>query len=186
MKQFKELNKAFNMKESVESLEKTVKSLEKQGKSQNAMVSKMEANPQKYSLDSIEYFRVEIQNLIAMTSSVLEVMTDMCKVGAPPRMFEVFATLSNTQSNHIMNLVKLDELQTNYQVTESTEEIKKISLEQKGEALKLKSKSSPHTLIQNTTNNLTVSSTELLEMVKKADGDADDEMEEIDTEFDLS
>ena len=44
---------------------------------------------QKYTLEDKEYIRAELQSLIELNRSVLETLGEQCKLGAPPRMYEV-------------------------------------------------------------------------------------------------
>ncbi|MCZ0950822.1 hypothetical protein N7T98_25930, partial [Pseudomonas syringae pv. tomato] len=90
---------------------------------------------QKYTLEDKEYIRAELQSLIEINRSVLETLSEQCKMGAPPRMYEVFATLSNTVSTNLMSLAKLDQTITDYQVKESDEKLRKEVIAERKNAL---------------------------------------------------
>lgn len=122
---------------------------------------------QKYNLEDKEYIRAELQSLIELNRKVLETLSEQCKLGAPPRMYEVFSTLSNSISTNLMNLANLDKTVTDYQVKESDEEFRERANEQKVALInsKLKTGGSPGTLIQNNTYNFT--SNEMLSMLKQ-------------------
>ena len=64
---------------------------------------------QKYTLEDKEYIRAELQSLIELNRTVLETLGEQCKLGAPPRMYEVFSTLSNSVAANLMDLAKLNQ-----------------------------------------------------------------------------
>lgn len=129
---------------------------------------KTSAAEQKYSLEDKEYIRAELQSLIELNRTVLETLGENCKLGAPPRMYEVYSSLSNTVANNLMDLAKLNQTMTDYQVKESDENIRVASLEakQKQIARQIKSSSQPQSVnVQNNTYNFT--SNEMLNMLKQ-------------------
>lgn len=88
--------------------------------------------------------------------------------GASPRVYEVFGNLSNTVANNLMDLAKLNQTMTDYQVKESDENLRVASLEakQKQIAQQLKTSNQPQSVnVQNNTYNFT--SNEMLNMLKQ-------------------
>lgn len=143
---------------------------------------------QKYTLKSLEYMRVMLQEKISQDTHVLETLGQMCKLNAQARYFEVYATLSNTVASHIKQLQDLEKTITDYQIVQTKEEMQKASMEQKERMARAKAANSPaaQTLIQNNTTNLYLSSSELDKMVDMAEQDAHAIADKISTEFDLS
>lgn len=125
---------------------------------------KEEISKQKYTLEDKEYIRAELQTLIERNSQVLETLSEQCKLGASPRLFEVYSTLSNTISNNLMDLAKLNQTITDYQVTETNENMKKQALDRQ-RTLAKSEPGSPTTLVQNNTYNFT--SNEMLKMLNE-------------------
>lgn len=190
MKQFDSLNNTFNMDDTMESLDIMSDSIEKTASNQQKLVDRIVANPQKYTLENIEYYRTELQSLVAKTNAVLDELAQSCKVGAPPRFYEVFSTLSNTVNAHLMACAKLDEIMTDYKVTETKEELAKQNLEAKERLTQAKLASQRalpnnseggQTLIQN--NFFT--SKDLLKMAIEANKTAQINTAEIKPEFNL-
>lgn len=180
MNSFEKLSDTFGVDNSIEVIEDSKNLNEK-------IVATL--NGQKYTIEDIEYMKTELMNLIETNRKVLDELGNCCKVGAPPRMFEVFATLSSTLAANIAELAKLEQAQTNYQVIETKEEMARESMNQK-ERLHTarianesnKGQEGP-TLIQNNTYNLT--SKELLKMIKSAQENALINTQNIKPEFDL-
>lgn len=178
MKQFESLSDTFDIEDTVKELTEVTEK-----KQEIAAVIR----DQKYTLDDVEYMKAELQSLIASNRQVLDVLSNCCKVGAAPRFFEVYATLSNTVTTNVMELAKLEKIITDYQVTETKEEIATANMESKERLAQAKLENSSPTLIQNnTTNNLCVTSSELMAMIAKADEDAKINTDNISMEFDLS
>jgi len=123
---------------------------------------------QKYTLEDKEYIRAELQSLIELNRSVLETLGEQCKLGAPPRMYEVFSTLSNSVATNLMDLAKLNQTITDYQVKESDENIRIANLDarQKQLANQHSNGQLPQTVnVQSNTYNFT--SNEMLNMLKQ-------------------
>lgn len=83
-------------------------------------------------------------------------------------MYETFSQLSTTVANNLMDLAKLNQTMTDYQVRESDENIRVASLEarQKQIAQQIKNNSQPQSVnVQNNTYNFT--SNEMLNMLKQ-------------------
>lgn len=183
MKQFDSLSDTFNVNNDCEEIiEQTIA---KKEEIQNGIKS------QKYTIEDSEFIKTEIQDLIATNRQVLEALAESCKVGAPPRLFEVYATLSNTIAGNIMDLLKTEETITNYQVVEAKEELAKRSLESKEKAMQARLTANHQqnelanpmpTAIQ---NNYYFTSKELLKMALEAKKDAEINTQNIKPEFNL-
>ena len=148
----------------------------------------IEFKGQKYTLKSLEYMRVMLQEKISQDTHVLETLGQMCKLNAQARYFEVYATLSNTVASHLKQLQDLEKTITDYQVIQTKEEMQKASMEQKERMALAKASNSPaaQTLIQNNTTNLYLTSTELDKMIDEAEQDTHINTDDISTDFDLS
>lgn len=124
---------------------------------------------QKYNLEDKEYIRYELQSLIEVNRKVLDTLAEQCKLGCPPRMYEVFSGLSNTIAGNLMELAKLNKMVTDYQVRETDEAMKQVAMEQRGQLLLAKAKQQAPgqgpTLIQN--NTYQFASSDLLNMLKE-------------------
>ena len=84
-----------------------------------------EKKDQKYKLRSHEYLYVEYQQQVERLRTVAEEMRQCCKVGAPPRMFEVYAGMEDKISSILEKIKQLEETETDYQVTETKEALAK-------------------------------------------------------------
>lgn len=124
---------------------------------------------QKYTLEDKEYIRAELQSLIEINRSVLETLSEQCKMGAPPRMYEVFATLSNTVSTNLMSLAKLDQTITDYQVKENDENLRKEALAERKNALLAKTNNGHTQALTQINNTYNFTSNEMLNMLKSLD-----------------
>lgn len=123
---------------------------------------------QKYTLEDKEYIRAELQSLIELNRTVLETLGEQCKLGAPPRMYEVFSTLSNSVAANLMDLAKLNQTITDYQVKETDENLRVATLDarQKQIANQPNNCQVPQSVnVQNNTYNFT--SNEMLNMLKQ-------------------
>ena len=107
--------------------------------------------------------------LIESNKNVLYSLGNQCKMGASPRMYEVYSTLSNSITNNLMDLAKLNQLVTDYQVTEDNLVQKEKSNRTKQEMIRMSRQNtqSESTLIQNNTYNFT--SNDMLNMLSKID-----------------
>lgn len=161
---------------------------EKQVKDTSARIEEIKSDvaQQKYTLEDKEYIRAELQSLIELNRTVLETLSEQCKMGAPPRMYEVFSTLSNSVATNLMSLAKLNQTMTDYQVTENAENMRKESLDQRKMQLinKANGQGDAPALTQiNNTYNFT--SNEMLNMLKKLDIKKEVTLEEDLPKFDL-
>ena len=123
---------------------------------------------QKYKLSSHDYLIVELQDQIERLRTVAEDMRQNCKVGCPPRMYEIYANVEEKISNNLMKIKELEETETDYQVTETKEQMamKNLELKEKNALLRLQKSTgkSNQTYIQNNvSNNYTMTSKELLD-----------------------
>ena len=121
-------------------------------------------NEQKYNIEDKEYIRTELQNLIELNTTVLEQLADQLKLGSVPRLYEVYSTLSNSISENLMDLAKLDQVVTNYRVTETAESQKDKLIDSKMKLIKAAGQQTGNTLIQQ--NNYAFNSKDLLNMLK--------------------
>ena len=118
-----------------------------------------EKKDQKYKLRSHEYLYVEYQQQVERLRTVAEEMRQCCKVGAPPRMFEVYAGMEDKISGILDKIKQLEETETDYQVTENKEALAR----QQNALRKLEKATNPTTLVQqNIQQNYNMTSSELL------------------------
>lgn len=146
---------------------------------------KTSISEQKYTLEDKEYIRAELQSLIEINRSVLETLSEQCKMGAPPRMYEVFATLSNTVSTNLMSLAKLDQTITDYQVKESDENLRKEAIAERKNALISKANNGNVPALTQINNTYNFTSNEMLNMLKSLDLKNEVTAEEDLPKFDL-
>lgn len=129
---------------------------------------------QKYKLSSHDYLIVELQDQIERLRTVAEDMRQNCKVGCPPRMYEIYANVEEKISNNLMKIKELEETETDYQVTETKEQIamKNLELKEKNALMRLQKSTGKgnQTYIQNNVNNnfTTMTSKELLDKTLEA------------------
>ena len=146
---------------------------------------KTSISEQKYTLEDKEYIRAELQSLIEINRSVLETLSEQCKMGAPPRMYEVFATLSNTVSTNLMSLSKLDQTITDYQVKEAEENLRKEAIAERKNALISKANNGNVPSLTQINNTYNFTSNEMLNMLKSLDLTNEVTAEEDLPKFDL-
>lgn len=164
---FQKLNDTFNMDGADVDLDDDIKQSENEG--DDSYLKK-----QKYKLNSHDYLIMELQDQIERLRAVAEEMRQCCRVGAPPRMFEVYANMEEKISNNIMKIKELEETETDYQVTETKEKMaaKNLELRQQSALMRLQKNANPNQVIQNQTNNqyntYTMTSNELLEKTLEA------------------
>ena len=144
---------------------------EQQVKESSEKIEEIKQNiaEQKYNLEDKEYIRAELQSLIELNRSVLETLSEQCKMGAPPRMYEVFSTLSNTVSTNLMSLAKLNQTVTDYQVKESDENIRRENLDQRNKALvaNARTQNGANPALTQINNTYNFASNDLLNMLQK-------------------
>lgn len=140
---------------------------------------------QKYDLQDKELIRTELQALIEDNKAVLEALGNQCKVGAAPRLFEVYATLSSTIRDSLKELSEINKTITDYQVIEDRENLKR-------EALELKKTSALSSAVAqdggtvNIQNNLNLTSAQMLEVLKNLNIPKKETKPEELPKFDLS
>ena len=167
-KSFDTLNDTFNINNDIEDMDEVCEELK----------PAKESKKQKYSLENLEYIKTELQDRIESNRIVCEELKTCCKVGAPPRMFEVYAKLSMTISEDIMHLADIERQITDYQVVESKEKMRQQEFELKQQqALKriegAAKTSGPQSLTQINNNTYNITSKDLLQKVMEEVDDDD-------------
>jgi hypothetical protein len=167
-KSFDTLNDTFNINNDIEDMDEGGEELK----------PAKESKKQKYSLENLEYIKTELQDRIESNRIVCEELKTCCKVGAPPRMFEVYAKLSMTISEDIMHLADIERQITDYQVVESKEKMRQQEFELKQQqALKriegASKTSGPQSLTQINNNTYNITSKDLLQKVMEEVDDDD-------------
>lgn len=167
-KSFDTLNDTFNINNDIEDMDEGGEELK----------PAKESKKQKYSLENLEYIKTELQDRIESNRIVCEELKTCCKVGAPPRMFEVYAKLSMTISEDIMHLADIERQITDYQVVESKEKMRQQEFELKQQqALKriegAAKSSGPQSLTQINNNTYNITSKDLLQKVMEEVDDDD-------------
>lgn len=167
-KSFDTLNDTFNINNDIEDMDEGGEELK----------PAKESKKQKYSLENLEYIKTELQDRIESNRIVCEELKTCCKVGAPPRMFEVYAKLSMTISEDIMHLADIERQITDYQVVESKEKMRQQEFELKQQqALKriegVAKPSGPQSLTQINNNTYNITSKDLLQKVMEEVDDDD-------------
>ena len=193
MEQFEKLCDEFNIEPSSEEVVQdaiTPEAIQKLRESETAEMTDadedkvVEYKGQKYSLKHLKFLESQWQEKIVADGDVLEVLRQMCKVGAAPRYFEVYSSLSNTQAAHLKELGQLNKVITDYRVTEEKENMQREAMAQRERLTALKHEGKGgDTYIQN--NTLTLTSTELAEMLENAKTEAKKFSDNIIPEFNL-
>lgn len=171
-KSFDTLNDTFNIDNDIENIDDNVEEVEV---TEDKPKNKKKA--QKYTLEDLEYLKTELQDRIENNRIVANELAQTLKVGAPPRLYEVYAKLSTTISDDIMHLADISRQITDYQVIEAKEKLRKDELEfkkaqQEKKALASINKSPQNlTQIQNNYNTITMGSKDLLDKVISEVGD---------------
>lgn len=173
-KSFDTLNDTFNIGNDIEDME------EKEEK----VVPKKSAKNQKYTLDDLEYLKTELQDRIENNRIVANELAQTLKVGAPPRLYEVYAKLSSTISDDIMHLADISRQITDYQIVESKEEMRRQEIELKQQnALKRIEAGARGSVPQNVTqinnNTYNMTSKDLLDKVIDEMGETGDVITDI-------
>ena len=173
-KSFDTLNDTFNIDNDIEDME------EKEEK----VVPKKSTKTQKYTLDDLEYLKTELQDRIENNRIVANELAQTLKVGAPPRLYEVYAKLSSTISDDIMHLADISRQITDYQIVESKEEMRRQEIELKQQnALKRIEAGARGSVPQNVTqinnNTYNMTSKDLLDKVIDEMGETGDVITDI-------
>lgn len=173
-KSFDTLNDTFNIDNDIEDME------EKEEK----VVPKKSTKTQKYTLDDLEYLKTELQDRIENNRIVANELAQTLKVGAPPRLYEVYAKLSSTISDDIMHLADISRQITDYQIVESKEDMRRQEIELKQQnALKRIEAGARGSVPQNVTqinnNTYNMTSKDLLDKVIDEMGETGDVITDI-------
>jgi hypothetical protein len=175
-KSFDTLNDTFNIDNDIEDMDQQEEKVQ----------PKTVAKNQKYTLEDLEYMKTELQDRIESNRIVCEELKNCCKVGAPPRMFEVYAKLSMTISEDIMHLADLNRQITDYQIVENKENMRKQEIELKQQNILKRLESGSNKMPQNVTqinnNTYNMTSKDLLNKVIEEmgeDGEAITSMDEL-------
>lgn len=159
---FDTLDKEFDLKEEIQQAEeKSVETSEKIKEVKSGIAQ------QKYNLEDKEYLVSELRDLIATNRMVLETIASQIKFGCDLGLIASFATISKTITDNIAELIKLEKQVTDYQVTESGENLKREALEQKERiaTARLTSKKGAIPNLSQTNNIICGNSKELLNMI---------------------
>ena len=167
---FAELCNTFEIDEAEEAEVIESKVNEKQEELHNrlAVVEEATSTKQKYDLQDKELIRFELQSLVEENKMVLQALADQCKAGAAPRLFEVYANLSNTVRDTLRELRDINKTITDYQVIEDREQLKRETFEAKKASIA----NTPNAIAQdggtvNIQNNLTLTSQQMLDIIKE-------------------
>jgi len=165
-KSFDKLNDTFNVDNDIEDIDEGVEKITLENTK-----AKSKKKSQKYTLEDLEFLKTELQDRIENNRIVANELAQTLKVGAAPRLYEVYAKLSSTISDDIMHLADISRQITDYQVVESKENLRKEELELKKQQQEKKALTSINktpqnlTQIQNTYNTITMDSKSLLDKV---------------------
>lgn len=165
---FEELCETFDIdgEESPEIIEAKVEEKKEELHNRLTEVSEATSSKQKYDLQDKELIRLELQTLIEENKMVLQALGDQCKAGAAPRLFEVYANLSNSVRDSLRELRDINKTITDYQVIEDREQLKRETLEAK----KASALSTPAIAQEggtvNIQNNLNLTSQQMLDILK--------------------
>ena len=166
---FEELCETFDIdgEESPEIIEAKVEEKKEELHNRLTEVSEATSSKQKYDLQDKELIRLELQTLIEENKMVLQALGDQCKAGAAPRLFEVYANLSNSVRDSLRELRDINKTITDYQVIEDREQLKRETLEAK----KASALSTPAIAQEggtvNIQNNLNLTSQQMLDILKE-------------------
>lgn len=120
---FESLDKEFDIEEEVKVTEtKTIQKINE---------VKAGIQNQKYNLEDKDYLSAELKDLIATNRLVLETLAGQIKFGCDLGLVTTFATISKTITDNIAELIKLEKQVTDYQVTESNENLRQAAMDQK-------------------------------------------------------
>ena len=165
-KSFDKLNDTFNVDNDIEDIDEGVEKITLENTK-----AKSKKKSQKYTLEDLEFLKTELQDRIENNRIVANELAQTLKVGAAPRLYEVYAKLSSTISDDIMHLADISRQITDYQVVESKENLRKEELELKKQQQEKKAlaaiNKTPQNLtqIQNTYNTINMDSKKLLDEV---------------------
>lgn len=185
--EFNKINDSLNT-DFDEITSKAINKVEEIKTKKNELVEKVQtmvtAKDQKYTLEDKEYIKFELQSLIENNKQVMMNLQNELKIGAPPRIYETYAILSNSTANVIKELLALNRQITNYQVIEQDQNTKKeLTLK----AIEVKSKNNniqQADSITNVSNNvLMLDYTQMSKILEEAKNKSS--LNSIDATFDL-
>lgn len=168
------MNKSFSMLNDTFNIDGDIEDIDEFDNKVSEDTTKNDYKNQKYKLSSHDYLIVELQDQIERLRTVAEDMRQNCKVGCPPRMYEIYANVEEKISNNLMKIKELEETETDYQVTETKEQMamKNLELKEKNALIRLQKSTGKgnQTYIQNNVNNnyTTMTSKELLDKTLEA------------------
>lgn len=170
-KSFDKLNDTFDVDNDIEDIDEF--------KTNNGEKQKKQNKTQKYTLDDLEYLKTELQDRIENNRIVANELAQTLKVGAPPRLYEVYAKLSSTISDDIMHLADISRQITDYQIVESKEEMrrKEIELKQQNALKRIEAGAKgnvPQNVTQINNNTYNMTSKDLLDKVIDEMGETGD------------
>lgn len=120
---FETLDKEFDLEEEIKQTE--TKTVEKIKEVKEGIIT------QKYNFEDKNYLKTELQDLISTNRLVLETLAGQIKFGCDLGLVTSFATISKTITDNIAELIKLEKQVTDYQVTETNENMRREAMEQK-------------------------------------------------------
>lgn len=175
-KSFDKLNDTFDVDNDIEDIDEF--------KTNNGEKPKKQNKTQKYTLDDLEYLKTELQDRIENNRIVANELAQTLKVGAPPRLYEVYAKLSSTISDDIMHLADISRQITDYQIVESKEEMrrKEIELKQQNALKRIEAGARgnvPQNVTQINNNTYNMTSKDLLDKVIDEMGETGDVITDI-------
>lgn len=163
---YESLNRTFEMDfKDHESTENTIKVVESMANSSKELQKVIEE--QRYNLADRDYLIEQLKDLYDVQKYALESLSETLRVGAPPRAYECFATLSNSLAETLKTIMMTNKITTDYKVQENKEE-------------RLKAKGNGPTTVN---NNLMISSSELLKLLNNAKQNS--QLNSIEAKFNL-
>lgn len=103
------LNDAFDttFKEDIDQAEKDIEQIEER---KNALVKQVETKEMSITFQDQQYMLMELKTLIQSTTNVLDKLEQDIRIGSPPRMYEVYATLTNSKTMQLKELRELNKM----------------------------------------------------------------------------
>ena len=161
---FNELCETFDI-----NAEEQIKQKVEENHKQVVALAETVSTKQKYDLQDKELIKTELYALIEDNRTVLQALGDQCKVGAAPRLFEVYATLSSSIRDSLRELTQINKTITDYQLMEDRENLKKEALELKREKNKPTNAIATDGGTVNIQNNLTLTPAQMTELLNSLD-----------------
>jgi hypothetical protein len=182
------LNTNFDEVAATKAVDTAVTKVEEIKTKKDELVEKVQtmvtSKEQKYTLEDKEYIKFELQSLIENNKQVMMNLQNELKIGAPPRIYETFAILSNSTAGIIKELLALNRQITNYQVIESEQKDKKELTLKEIEVKALTGNSQQANSITNVSNNvLMLDYNQMSKILQEAKSKS--ALNKIDAKFDL-